>query len=246
MRLQMNKSVKLSVFVLCTVMSNFSVLAAESTVKRQVFISKPKQILFEETLNVMGDFKAKNTAIISAEVSGVLNNIEVDEGDMVMKGSTKLFESESSNLQESVVIATHQVSVSKAYINEKEANLERVIADFDKAKLDYERYKRLFENDNAVTKHAFELHRSKYLQLKASIKHAKTLVTLAEAQQIQAKSKLTISYKNLSDTTVVAPISGTVVARYVEPGERVNIGQRILEISDLSKLEISIRIPEKY
>ena len=242
----MNRLSKTLVIGAISMITGTTTWAVDDVVRKKVSVSKPKQMLFENILKVTGDFQAKTTAVIFAKVSEVLQQIHVDEGDKVIKGKTKLFESESSNLHEAVVIKTHQLSVAQASIDEKKASLERVMADFKKSKLDYERYKRLYENDKAVTQNAYELQETKYLQLKASIKHAQTLVALAMAQQKQTDAQLVISNKNLSDTKIIAPISGTITNRYAEPGERVNVGQRILDIADLSLLEVSIRIPEDY
>jgi len=67
----------------------------------------------------------------------------------------------------------------------------------------------------------------------------------ATAAHQAADATLSTAKRNLRETTVVSPLTGTVVRKYVESGENVNPGQQIAMINDLSALEIGIGIPEE-
>jgi RND family efflux transporter MFP subunit len=164
----------------------------------------------------------------------------------VTAGETQLFQTDAVKLTESVRIAEHQVAVAEASVRERRANLERIAADLHKARLDYERYKRLFEQDGAVSKNAFELQQSRYRQLQATQKHGKTLVELAQQQQRQAEGRLAIARKDRDDALVLAPLTGTVTRRLLEPGERANPGTPVLHVADTGVLEASALLPSTY
>ena len=47
-----------------------------------------------------------------------------------------------------------------------------------------------------------------------------------------------VARKALDDSVLVAPFAGVIAVRAVNPGERVGIDARVLELVDLSQLEI--------
>jgi len=200
---------------------------------------------FERTIVVQGNVEAKNFALVSPRIPGVVEAIFVDEGDTVTAGETKLFQTDASNLRENVEIGYHNLTVAQCAKQQAEANLEKTRADLHKVKLDYERFERLLEKE-AVTTDAFEQQNSRYLQLQASEKLALAQVKLAATQEDQAGAALEIAKKNLADTTIYAPISGKVSKRLSEPGEMGSPGQPVLRIDDISVVEVAAFLPAQY
>ncbi len=60
-----------------------------------------------------------------------------------------------------------------------------------------------------------------------------------------AESQLLTLRKQLKNTTIVAPISGTVTTRSFEQGSVLLPGNPLVEITDISKLKLTVRVPEK-
>ena len=60
-----------------------------------------------------------------------------------------------------------------------------------------------------------------------------------------AKLDLHMSEVNLDHKVVRAPFAGQVTLREVELGQTVNVGQSLLEIADVSPLELKLYLPEK-
>ncbi len=200
---------------------------------------------FERTVLLQGNVEAKRYAGIPARVFGTLDAVFVDEGDRVVKGETKLFQVDHVNLERVVLVAQQDLSVARCGLRESEANQERVAADFRKAVLDYERFKRLFEKD-AVTEDALEQQQSRYEQILALKKHAAAVVDLAQERGRQAAIAVEIAQKNLSDSIVLAPIDGVVTERNQEPGEMAQPGGIVLRVEDLSTLEAVAFLPAQY
>ncbi len=67
----------------------------------------------------------------------------------------------------------------------------------------------------------------------------------ARAQVAQARAELDLLQAQMARYTLTAPVSGTVSARQVEPGEIAQAGQSLLEISDLRVLDLIVYIPER-
>jgi len=162
-----------------------------------VVTSVVQQRTFEQTLRTQGMVEAKRFALVSARVPGTLDAVLVDEGDRVRTGQA-LFGVDRLKLEKALEISRRDLAVAACGLREKQANLDRVQADFDKAELDYKRYGRLFEK-KAVTADVFEAQESRYKQATASLKHAHVLVELGQEQLHQAEAAVEIAEKDLAD-----------------------------------------------
>jgi len=203
------------------------------------------QRTFERSLAVQGNVEAKHFAMVAARIPGVIETIYVDEGDPVVAGRTKLFETDALALTKNVQINQHNLKVAQCAQREAAANLDKTKVDFHKAKLDYERFQRLYAKE-AVTADAFEQQRSRYEQLEAVVKLATAQVDLTAAQVDQAQAALAIAEKDLSDATIYAPIDGTISMRMREPGEMGDPECPVFRIDDTSVLEVAAFLPAQY
>jgi RND family efflux transporter MFP subunit len=218
----------------------------EAVKKISVAVTKARVMPFEELIETSGNVEAKNYALVSARITGTIDEVYVREGDHVIAGETRLFQTDKIKVTQDVEIARQAVSVAESGLRARNATVARVEADFEKARIDYERFKRLYEDDKAVTQNAFESQESRFKQLKAALDEAKAAVDLARSQLEQAQSSLIIKSKDLADSLVIAPISGYISVRCKEPGEMAGAGTPVVRIDDTSVLEISAYLPAEY
>ena len=209
-----------------------------------VALSEVREMTFEDRLKVSGNVEARETAVVSARIPGVLDEIFVDEGDAVTAGETKLFQTDKIKLTRALESAGQQVAVAGAAVRARAATVARIHADLAKVQLDYDRYKRLYDRDKAVTRSALEAQESHLKQVQAGLAEAEAGLELARAQEQQANSARAISAKDLADSLVVAPISGKVSMRLLEPGEMAGAGTPVLRIEDPSVVELVGFLPE--
>jgi len=85
----------------------------------------------------------------------------------------------------------------------------------------------------------------------ATLTQAQDNVTLAESKVSQAQSvidqaqaALHLADVQMGKLTIVAPVSGVVLARNIEPGEVIQAGASALTLGDLENLTITVYLPE--
>jgi HlyD family secretion protein len=69
-------------------------------------------------------------------------------------------------------------------------------------------------------------------------------VEAARAQVQYAEAALELAEIRLKNTELRAPFDGIITSRNVEPGEVATIGQEILTLSDLSKVDLKLFVDE--
>lgn len=158
---------------------------------------------FQRYLKLVGTVESQNDVQISAEVSGRIQKYFVEQGDEVEKGEP-ILKIDDSQL-----------------VREKE-RLEAVTA---QAKENYERLKRLFEQDSVGSEIEYLNAKYDYQQNKASLEAVKV---------------------NIDKTTVKAPFDGTVENIMLEEGEMASPGTVLLRLIGVDKFKISTGVPSIY
>jgi len=209
-----------------------------------VVVTPARKMTFETRIEVSGSVHAERYALVSARIPGTLDALYVDEGDRVEAGKTKLFQTDSLKLSKAVAIARQDLTVAECSVAEKRAMLEKDLAAQAQHQNDVKRYRELLRR-NAIAAQVLEQQEALCKQCDADVKHTKALIDLANAQLEQARLNLMIAEKDLADSLVMAPISGRVSQRLREPGEMAAAGTPVLRIEDLSRLEISVFLPEE-
>lgn len=171
-------------------------------------ITLARTILLSQGLPISGNVRAANSAVAKAKVAGDLRGLNVREGDSVTAGQ---------------LIATIDTTEFLARQNQAQKTADAAKAQVDIAQRSFDNNKSLMDQ-NFISKTALDT----------------SLATLegAKASYAATLAGVDVAKKALDDTKVIAPISGMISVRATQPGERVGIDARIVEIVDLSRLEL--------
>ena len=83
---------------------------------------------FVRSVRVQGTLESVNSAIVSARIDGPLLTVDVDLGDAVQAGVTRLFSVDPVEVSNNVVVAREVLATAKAQVTVAEAQLQRAEA----------------------------------------------------------------------------------------------------------------------
>ena len=171
-------------------------------------VVKVQMLDITQGLPVSGSLKAVNSALIKARVAGELQGLMVREGDFVKAGQI-IARIDASELQSRVRQAREQAESAKAQVDVVQ---------------------RQYDNNKALVDQGFIS--------KTALDTSLANLNAAQSSYKAAQAATDVASKSVEDTILKAPISGQVAQRLAQPGERVAIDARIIEIVDLSRLEL--------
>ncbi len=176
-----------------------------------------------------GNVRSENQVVLYPEISGVVQEVYVQNGDFVEQGDpiVKL----------NTGILEKQLQQSEANLKISNAQLKQAQAQFNEIQNEYRRVKQLEEKE--LTSEA------EVDQIEGQLLSAEADVELAEAQRDQSASLVEQRREELSKAVIKAPISGTVGQRNAEVGMQANTNTQLFLIGDLSNLKVEIVLTEE-
>lgn len=155
---------------------------------------------FTRKIEESGTIVGRRESVIAAETGGQVMQLLVNVGDVVRAGSPLV------RLDDELL----ELEAARAQIA------------YDKAKLDFERVEKLY-NQKSISDSELEGAR---LGMKA-----------AEVQYRMSK-------KTFEDATIRAPFAGTVAAKFTEVGQMIERGQPVAQLVDVSNLKLTVDVSE--
>ena len=159
-------------------------------------------------LALNGSLRAVNSAVVKVRVAGELQGLSVREGDTVTAGQV----------------------IARIDATESQARLQQAQQQADAARAQVDIAQRQFDNNKALVDQGFIS--------KTALDTSQANLNAARASHQAAAAAADVARKALADTVLRAPLSGQVSQRLAQPGERLAVDARVIEIVDLSRMEL--------
>lgn len=153
--------------------------------------------LFPQTLwaaDIQANLLWSQRVELSTPVSGAVQSVYVEVGDIVKKGQ---------------VLLKLDSTVYQARVAENQSEISRLNAEAEEAKRDLNRVQELYQRTVVST---------------ADLDQAKLQLIKSQAAVSEARARLRQNQKTLEDATLRAPFDAVVVLREAEPGQSVAAG----------------------
>lgn len=245
--------------VLLVILSQAGAFGKEEGLK--VTAEKVQRRTITEIVNASGKIYPEDEVKVSPDISGVITDLTVQEGDTVKKGQllaridADVYNIQRSQAASGVAQSQAQVSSVQAQVSNAQAALAALDAQMEQAQKSYDRNKKLFD-DKVISRSEMDAAETSLKAAKANynaavqgIRSTQANVQSAKANVQTAQASLQRANKDLSRTAIVAPRDGVVSLLNVKKGESVSgnsftVGTEILRIADMSKIEVRVDVGE--
>ena len=197
-------------------------------------------------VSASGKVRALNTIKVGAEVSGQITKVYVDFNTPVTAGQV-LAEIDPTRVRARVEQSEAQVALTRANFQQAVANVSRAQADLTIQERDFLRQKALADR-GFVSKAGLDIAQSKLNAARNSVQVAQAQSQSGNAQIRQGVAELSSAKLDLSRTVIIAPASGVIIDKLVEPGTTVAASfqtPNLFEIaSDTTKMQVEASVDE--
>src|SRR5450830_879412 len=159
-----------------------------------------------QVLPLSGALRALNQVSVKAKVAGEVRQVLVRAGEAVSLGQV-LIRIDSSEYQARVDQAKGALVASSGQLDIATKSRDNNLALLDKG---------------FISRNAFD--------------NAARQFDIARANVDSARGALDVAQKALNDTVIRAPISGMISTRTIEPGEKVSVDNKLLDVVDLRQM----------
>ncbi|WP_298237553.1 efflux RND transporter periplasmic adaptor subunit [uncultured Algibacter sp.] len=181
-------------------------------------VEEPFRTSINTKIVATGSLNPEEEIELKPQISGIVDDITVEEGDLVEKG----------DLIAKIRIVPNEQSLASA-----NSRLNTTRLSFDNANTLFKRNKLLF-NKGVISKQDFENSELSFNQAKESLRQAQN--------DYQIIKKGSLSGGNSANTSIIAQISGTVLEIPIREGDQViqsnnfNAGTTIATVADMSNM----------
>lgn len=189
-----------------------------------------------------GTVRGRTTAVLTSKIVGYVRTVSVRAGDPVASGQ-RLAELEANQMRAGVNAARAVLDAAVAAQSEAESALEAATVSAKLAKTTHERIAALFER-SAVARQEFDDAEARLHASSAQEQMSRARLRAGRASVQHARAALAESQATLDYSGIVAPFSGRVLERFVDPGALASPGTPLFSIAGEGALQVEVPVEE--
>ncbi|MEL6540128.1 MAG: efflux RND transporter periplasmic adaptor subunit [Pseudomonadota bacterium] len=197
-------------------------------------------------VSASGSLRALNTTNVGSEISGQVTAVYVDFNSPVTKGQL-LAEIDPTRPRAAVTQARAQVQLARATLAQAEASIARGLTDVEVQTREYDRRVQL-QKKGFVSSAGVDQAQNALVAAKANLNSSRAQAQSARAQIAQSTASLRSAELDLSRTRIIAPTSGVVIDKLVEPGTTVAASFQTPNLftiaADTSRMQVEASVDE--
>ena len=169
--------------------------------------------ILNQNYQYIGSLYFSERGLLASEVAGVIDNVNVKEGQRVKKGE---------------LLATLNSDLLSNEIVSKEGALKQARAQYEKIQKDFSRFKTLYESESV----SFKEYEDALFDMQAQKGNMESISYALELLKTQKRKK-----------SIIAPYDGVILQKLLSQGEWVNAGAGVFNIAKITPLEATFEVP---
>src|SRR6476646_10079094 len=202
----------------------------------------------EAIVSASGKIQPKRLVNISADTSGRVVDLAVNEGDRIRKGQF-LLQIDPKSLSTRVDSGTASLQAAEGSLEQMRQSVETARAQLDQAQKNLARQKDLW-NQQLTTRESLEKADNDVAVATSALHEREKTVTAQAARIDQERAGLESARYDLSKVRIESPIDGIVTRRNMQEGETAvigtmnNAGTVLLTLADMSVIQAEVEVDE--
>ena len=238
--------------VLGVILLAAAVVAANLYFRRDTGLSVQAEALrnrdLEAIVSASGKVQPKRQVNVSANTTGRVTRVAVEEGQRVKAGQF-LLEIDPKQLEGQLQRGEASVAAAQSSLQSARTAVEQGRANLDLARQNLKRQEDLWK-EGLTTRENLERAQNDVSVREAELKTRQQDIETNEARIRQEQASLSTTRYNLNQIIITAPMDGLVTRRSIEEGETAvlgtmnNAGSVLLTIADMSVIEAEVEVDE--
>jgi len=202
----------------------------------------------EAIVSASGKIQPKRLVKISAETSGRVVNLAVNEGDRIRKGQF-LLQIDPKSLRTRVEGNTASLRTAELSLDQMRQAIETSKVQLQQAQQNVKRQRDLWAQQ-LTTREMLERAENDLKQAESNVQEREKLIKPQESRIVQEQATLESARYDLSKVRIESTIDGIVTRRNVQEGETAvigtmnNAGTVLLELADMSVIQAEVEVDE--